>query len=364
MKKHSFSILAALLVVFPAMLNAQEYDVPQTPPAVDPETVVVPETVVAPETVAAPEVTVQDETVAEAPAEEVKAKKEKKVKEKKVKEPKAPKVKEVREEKKEKSYGLFNHLGAGVYGGVMEGLGATVAVPIGGHLQIRGTYSVGVPDKVYALQYTVPDMGSHDINGKTVDLKDILVKGIIPSDAAGYVDLYFSKKGSFHLTIGMAGLLAGNNYLGATADISKQLKQAFPNDDPSTLFVKFEDESTGKKAEIAPDKDGILHLDIKSKSALRPYFGIGWGRVCNIHSWLSLSLDLGVQKVDGLSITGYDSKGKEQQITSGMLDHKDSFDVPVVGKIDDLLDKAAAGELPYLKGFMPVVKIGVQVRLF
>jgi len=140
--------LAALLVVFPAMLNAQEYDVPQTPPAVEPETVVVPETVVAPETVAAPEVTVQDETVAEAPAEEVKAKKEKKVKEKKVKEPKAPKVKEVREEKKEKSYGLFNHLGAGVYGGVMEGLGATVAVPIGGHLQIRGTYSVGVPDKI------------------------------------------------------------------------------------------------------------------------------------------------------------------------------------------------------------------------
>lgn len=352
MNKLSFAVLAASLMFIPAGISAQEFDVPQNPPVV-----------LAPETVVVDPV----EPAAEEPVvEPEKAKKEKKVKEKKVKEKKVKEEKVVKEKKVkgERSYGLVNHLGLGVYGGVMEGLGATVAVPLGGHFQIRGTYSVGVPDQVYPLQYTVPDLGSHDINGKTVDLKDILVKGVIPGDAAGYLDIYLSKKGSFHVTVGMAGLLAGNNYIGATADISKQLKQAFPNDDPSTLFVKLEDDATGAKAEIAPDKDGILHLDLKSKSAMRPYFGIGWGRVCNIKSWLSLSLDLGVQKVDGISIVGYDSKGKEQQITSGMLDHKDSFNAPVVGQIDDFIDKLAAGELPYLKGFMPVVKIGAQIRLF
>ena len=30
----------------------------------------------------------------------------------------------------------------------------------------------------------------------------------------------------------------------------------------------------------------------------------------------------------------------------------------------DLIDKAAAGELPYIKGFMPVIRLGIQIRLF
>jgi len=357
--------MATLLALLPASMSAQEYGVPQTPPETVTPIVEAPEAEVP--VVETPTAEETPEVVAQEPVVEEKAVKEKKVKEKKVKEKKVKEAKEPKEpkEKGERTYGMFNHLGVGVTGGVMDGLGATVALPVGGHIQLRGNYSVGVPDKVYPLQYTIPDMGTVDVQGKTVELKDIVVKGVIPSDFSGYLDLYLSKKGNFHLTVGVAGILAGNDYLKVSADVSKPLSQAFPNDDPSTLFVKFEEENNASNSvELAPDSQGVLHLDMKTKSGLRPYFGIGWGRVCNINSWISMNLDLGVQKVDGLTVVGYDSKGKEQTLNSGVIDHKDSFNVPVIGQIDDILDKAAAGELPYLKGFMPVVRLGLQIRLF
>ena len=361
MKKLSSALLAASLLLVPAALEAQEYDIPntQTPPqtVVSPEPAepaVVAEPVAEPVAVPAAEPVVEpvaEPAVQEVP--EVQAAPEKKVKAKKVKEPKV-------KEKKEKSYGLFNHLGVGVTGGVMDGLGATVAVPLGGHFQLRANYSVGVPDQVYNLSYTVPDMGTHQVQGRTVDLKDIVVKGSIPTDLSACLDFFISKKGNFHITVGLNGFLAKNDYIQATADISKPLKQAFPEEQNlETLFIQFNDDETGASAEVATDHAGILHLDMKTKSALRPYFGIGWGRVCNIRNWLSMNLDLGVQKVDGISLVGYDSYGKEQHFTSGMFNHKDS-----VGGFEDLIDKAAAGELPYIKGFMPVIRLGIQIRLF
>ena len=360
MKKLSTALLAASLLLIPAALEAQEYDVPQS--QTPPETVVTPEQPQEPVVVDPVVVPVLDPVVEPAP-EEVQAVPEQKVKKAKVKKVKEPKVKEIKEpkaKKDKKTYGLFNHLGVGVAGGVMDGLAATVAVPLGGHFQLRGNYSIGVPDQVYNLSYTVPDMGSHQVQGRTVDLKDIVVKGSIPNDLGAYLDFYLSKKGNFHITVGLNGILSSNKYLSASADISKPLKQAFPEeDDLETLFIQFNDDETGAQAEVATDHDGVLHLDMKTKSNIRPYFGIGWGRVCNIKSWLSMNLDLGVQKVDGLSLVGYNSYGQDQPFTSGMFNHKDSF-----GGIDDILDKAAAGELPYIKGFMPVVRIGIQIRLF
>lgn len=352
MKKLSFAVLAASLVFVPASLSAQEFDVPQNPPVI-----------LAPETVVVDPV----EPVAEEPVvEPQKAKKEKKVKE-----PKAPKVKVVKEkkEKKEKYYGFCNHLGIGVGAGIMDGLSATVGVPLGGHLQLRGNYSVGIPDQVYPLQYTVPDLGTYKISGKDVHLQDITLRGELTKNLNAMADLYLSKKGGFHITVGISGIL-DPKILSVSADISKPLSEAFPDQDPSGLFIELNDDAATdpakKQIRISTDKEGVLHLDMRDRQQqFRYYFGIGWGRVASIKSWLNLNLDLGVQQTNGFEFVGYNYDGQPQVFTSGLIGHKDKVEnLPGVGTIEDILDKAAAGELPYLKGFMPVVRLGLTIRLF
>ena len=339
MKKLSFAVLAASLVFIPASLSAQEFDVPQNPPVI-----------LAPETVVVDPV----EPVAEEPVvEPKKAKKEKKVKEPKVKEVKEPKA------KKEKYYGFCNHLGIGVGAGIMDGLSATVGIPLGGHLQIRGNYSVGVPDQVYPLQYTVPDLGTYNVSGKDVHLQDITLRADLTKNLNAMADLYLSKKGGFHITVGIRGIL-DPKILSVSADISKPLKEAFPDQDPSSLFIELNDDAANNKIRISTDKEGVLHLDMKDKQEkFRMYYGIGWGRVASIKSWLNLNLDLGLQQTNGFEIVGYNYDGQPQVFTSGLVDHKDK-----VGSFEDLLDKAAAGDLPYIKGFMPVIRLGLTIRLF
>lgn len=339
MKKLSFAVLAASLVFIPASLSAQEFDVPQNPPVI-----------LAPETVVVDPV----EPVAEEPVvEPKKAKKEKKVKEPKVKEVKEPKA------KKEKYYGFCNHLGIGVGAGIMDGLSATVGIPLGGHLQIRGNYSVGVPDQVYPLQYTVPDLGTYNVSGKDVHLQDITLRADLTKNLNAMADLYLSKKGGFHITVGISGIL-DPKILSVSADISKPLKEAFPDQDPSSLFIELNDDAANNKIRISTDKEGVLHLDMKDKQEkFRMYYGIGWGRVASIKSWLNLNLDLGLQQTNGFEIVGYNYDGQPQVFTSGLVDHKDK-----VGSFEDLLDKAAAGDLPYIKGFMPVIRLGLTIRLF
>jgi hypothetical protein len=347
MKKLSFAVIAASLAFIPAGLTAQEFDVPQNPPVIlSPETVVV-------DPVAEP--------AAEEPVVETKkAKKEKKVKEPKVKEVKEPKAKK---EKKGKTYGFCNHVGIGVGAGIMDGLSATVGVPLGNHFQIRGNYSVGVPDQVYPLQYEVPDLGTYSISGKDVHLTDILVKGELTRNLNAMLDIYLSKNSGFHLTVGLSGIL-DPKILSVSADISKPLSEAFPGQDPSSLFIELNDDAATdpakKQIRISTDKAGVLHLDMRDRQEqFRPYFGIGWGRVASIKSWLNLNLDLGVQKTNGFEFVGYNYDGQPQVFTSGLIDHKDK-----IGSFEDLLDKAAAGDLPYIKGFMPVIRLGLTIRLF
>lgn len=360
MKKFSFAVLTASLALIPAGLFAQEFDVPQNPPVIlSPETVVV-DPVVEPSA---------EPAVEEPAAEPEKAKKEKKVKEKKVKEPKVKEIKEPKEPKvkKEKTYGFCNHVGIGVGAGIMDGLSATVGLPLGNHFQIRGNYSIGVPDQVYPLQYEVPDLGTVSVSGKDVHLTDILVRGELTRNLNAMLDIYLSKNSGFHLTVGLSGIL-DSKILSVSADISKPLSEAFPGQDPSSLFVEFNDDGATdpakKQIRISTDKAGVLHLDMRDKQTqFRPYFGLGWGRVASIKSWLNLNLDLGVQKTNGFEFVGYNYDGNPQVFTSGLIGHKDKVEnLPVIGTVEDILDKAASGEL--LKGFVPVVRLGLTIRLF
>lgn len=339
MKKLSLAIFASLLMIFPVKVSAQEYDTP----------------VVAPEIVTVPETTdtVQEVTPVEP---EKKAKKEKKVKEPKVKEPKAPKEKKA---KGERTYGLANHVGIGVSGGLWNGISPEVGIPLGGHIAIRGGYNF--MSSIWGYEQTLNLGTITDDDNNTYDLSNIPIRADLATQYYGLADLYLSKKGNFHLTVGVFG---GQNLAHITADLTN-VSQISP-DDYATLSVSY------NGASVSTDENGFVHAYLRPQKAIMPYFGIGWGRIVNLKSWLSLSLDLGVIKTSGFGVYVSDFKnGKDSPITSATVENKDTYDftnVPFVGaKIgnqDKLLDKAAAGELPLIKDFLPCVKLGVNIRLF
>lgn len=328
------AVLAALLMIFPVKVAAQEYDTP----------------VVAPEILTVPE-TVTEETPVE-------TKKEKKVKEKKVKEPKVKEVKE-KKVKGERYYGIANHVGIGASAGLWNGISAEAGIPIGGHLAIRGGYNF--MSSVWGYERTL-DLGTiTDDDNNTYDLSNIPIKAELSTQYYALADLYLSKKGGFHVT---AGIFGGESLAHVTADLTN-VSQITP-DDYGTLSISY------NGASISTDDNGFVHANLRPTKTLMPYLGIGWGRIVNIDKWLSLSLDLGVIKTSGFGLFVHDYKNDvDSPITSATVEHKDKYDftnTPFVGaKIgnqEDLLDQAAAGKLPLIEDLLPCVKIGVNIRLF
>ena len=333
MKKVSLAVLAALLMIFPVKVAAQEYDTP----------VVAPEILTVPETTE----TVQEET----PAETKKAKKEKKVKE-----PKAPKEKKA---KGERYYGVANHVGIGASAGLWNGISPEVGIPLGGHIAIRGGYNF--MSSVWGYEKTLNLGTITDDDNNTYDLSNIPIKAEISTQYYAMADLYLSKKGNFHIT---AGIFGGQSLAHVTADLTN-VSQIKP-EDYATLAISY------NGASVSTDENGFVHANLRPNKTLMPYFGIGWGRIVNLQKWLSLSLDLGVIKTTGFGLYVHDYKNDvDSQITSATVEHKDKYDftnTPFVGaKIgnqEDLLDQASEGKLPLIEDFLPCVKIGINIRLF
>lgn len=256
-------------------------------------------------------------------------------------------------------YGIFNHMGIGVAGGILDGASVTAGFCITPHIQIRGGYSM-LP---YTYETTIDDFGTYSVNGSDRDFKNIDIAGDIAHSYYGFVDLYPSKNSAFHFTVGLFGSASGE-FIHATADISKVLTP----DEYHSAFVELEDpDDPTKSGRFSTDEDGFLHVSVRSKNALRPYLGIGFGRVANLKHRVSLSLDLGVQYAGGMSVCGFDYDDNAIALTSGMVEHKDKLeDLPVVGTQEDIIDQIADGK--FLNGtvgnFMPVIKFGINVRLF
>ncbi len=248
-------------------------------------------------------------------------------------------------------YGLANHLGVGISAGIMDGAGISVAVPLGPQIQIRGGYNY-IPD---VSVYTVDDMGSYKVNGVERQFKDVSVS-INTGTYFGLVDLYPSRKAAFHFTLGAYGSSNGDLF-GVKADASKIL-------DPSeyaSAFIELNDDATGERVRISSDKDGFINANLRAKNKLRPYVGFGWGRTANIKHAVSVSFDLGLQYAGGVEAIVYDYDGNPQALTSGLVEHKDSFS----GQ-DDIIDQIAEGKLynGLVGSWWPVVKIGLNIRLF
>ena len=273
--------------------------------------------------------------------------------------------------KKEKAaltYKVFNHMGIGVSVGTMQGASAQIAFPVTPYLQLRGGY--GLTNFFYSYE-TNFDLGKIDVTDKrTLDLTNVPVKLSLTPSYYGLVDLYFTKKASFHLTAGIVGSNNGDIF-NASIDLSGP--NMLEPDEFGKLAITYKNDDETATLTVSSDDKGFVNAGVRAKNAIHPYFGLGWGRGANIKHRVSCSLDLGFQYTGGTSVFVNDWKNStDHLVTSALVDHKDSFDgsdLPVVGskigKVDDAIDKAANGDLPFkVGGWLPVIKFGINVRLF
>ena len=264
-------------------------------------------------------------------------------------------------EKPALSYKYFNHLGLGISAGIMDGISASLAVPIGDYFQLRAGYSFLSP--VYAFEKGF-DL-SKTISFAGYDLSNVPVKAELTPSFYGFVDLYPSKKHAFHFTLGLFGSSDGN-LVNAKADLSKILNK----DDWGTVQGTIKNDA-GEVLNVSSDEKGFLHASVRANQHIRPYIGIGWGRGANIKHRVSVSFDLGLQYADGARVyvsNYYPGNEGESFLTSSLVDHKDKIDkdVPLIGKQEDIIDQVADGKFAFgiLSRFWPVMKLGIHVRLF
>lgn len=253
---------------------------------------------------------------------------------------------------KELKYGVCNHLGIGISAGLMDGATVNAGLPLGPNIAVRGGYNV--IDYIYSFKksFDFGEFVAKRDGGATENwnLDDIPVEASFKIQYFGVLDIYPGKTGSFHFTVGVVG--GDGELFHATADL-RGVEQ-ITEDDYAKTSISYNDFSA------STDEKGFVHIGVRAKNKIMPYLGIGFGRICNIKSRVSLSLDLGVVKTGGIQVFARDYYNKaDSYVTSTTVDHEDK-----IGKYEDLIDKAAEGKLPVLKDFLPCIKIGLNVRLF
>ena len=257
---------------------------------------------------------------------------------------------------KGRSYKFFNHVGVGLVSG-LDGVGVDVAVPIYGHLQLRGGYSF-IPKQI-KVQKTF-DLGTFEVNGSDRDFNDVSIK-LQPdmSLAKAFLDIYPTRWTAFHLTVGAYYGISSPNFVKLSADVSNILLPG----EYASVYVQIDDQDRpGEYARASTDENGIAHIAVRSKQVIRPYLGIGFGRCANLKHRVSVNFELGVQYIKGVGIEVGDYTGEEpvyKYLTSGMTDGKDTVDNPLTGKKMRIID--TLGEDLNL---WPVMRFGINVRLF
>lgn len=231
----------------------------------------------------------------------------------------------------------FNHLSLGLGGGT-DGVGAELAVPLGGHVQLRAGYGMATGLAGYTYkQLSVPEHPGNTA-GSQVTVPLNIKLGM--RDARLLFNIHPGSNG-FHLTLGA--------YLGDSRCLRTTLTD-LPADyntagfDVDGYLVK----ATNGKLEASLDASGFG----PHAFAIKPYLGVGYGYAVREDKRLSFSVDLGALYqgkptlwAEGKSITG---RTKLVQLSDEALG---SFS----GKINNYTRYAA---------FWPTLNLHLYVRLF
>ena len=264
------------------------------------------------------------------------------------------------EEQKVPEYKYFNHLGIGIGGVLFDGPSISISAPISPYVQIRVGYAALKPFWKYSQVVDLGELGA-SIAGR--DLSNINCEAFLTSSYYGIADIYPFKKRAFHLSVGAYGSSNGD-IVNLSADLSKVLT----TDEYANLAVTIKNDSGTEQLKVTSDEEGFLRAGLRANNAIRPYFGLGWGRGANIKHRVSVSFDLGLEYAGGVKLYATNFKnGEDGFVTSALLDHKDKLDdAPIVGTQEDIVDQMAEGKFlgGFFNKFWPVMKFGINVRLF
>lgn len=370
MKKILTLALSSLLAI---PVFAQVVDTPDTPAT--PDSVAVQETVVAAPEVA-PEVTEpapEEVAPAEVAPEQQPEEAAPEVAEEPSQEDPAPaigsaKAKKAKASKPAKDRYLFNHLGIGISAG-LDGIGGDIALPVGRHIQLRAGYASGFPSLIKYVSPAV-HVNMSKADGDPWDINaDIAGKANLGLDAARIMlDLYPSKSSGFRITAG--AYFAFKPEVGL---IHLQTVEPLPlgPDDRGKTGITLDREGAPSEL-LTTDLEGTMALDIKmgapvsSMPWLRPYVGIGLGRVLP-NKRVNFCFDLGAIYTGGFGLYGWDYS----DLALGTGDAKRvQIKSTDVNALKDVIGESNVGLISQIMGFAenlpvwPVLKFTVAVRLF
>ncbi len=210
-------------------------------------------------------------------------------------------------QKRVRDFGLFDHVGLGVYAGT-TGAGFELGAPITNHLQLRAgyTFDLGMSGK-FDVDYT--DKGQQ----KETEVEAKIKMGGFHT----LLDIFPSSRLTFHIT---TGFFLGEDHV-LTAENTSPISGTDPNSglEIGDYIVGF-------------DNNGIAHAAVEV-SKFRPYVGIGFGRLVP-RKRVSFSFDLGAQlwgkpKVMGLSVDGK----SWNEVQSRDVDKKDDGFIDIISSI-------------------------------
>lgn len=233
------------------------------------------------------------------------------------------------------TYGVFDHLGAGVSVGT-DGIGIDAATTLTAYAALRAGVSFWP-----AIKYD-RNIKLNSNDPVLTDDVDIQAKSNI-FDVKLLADFYPIKKSSFHITV---GAFIGNGDIATVTNTSMFIK------DPKKygkLGLKMGD------YRLTSDKNGYAYADVKVNS-FKPYVGIGFGRAVPKKSRVSVSFDLGVKfwGKPGLGADTKDDWGNEfyHKFTYSDLNE------------DDYEDVRDAFEIAEKVIVFPVLNIRINGRIF
>lgn len=240
---------------------------------------------------------------------------------------------------------LLNHLSIGVTAGV-DGVGGQIALPVGSHLQLRGGYSLLLP-RTFNTEFdtdNLPQGVRTELNvpsGEKINLSASLPF----STGKVLLDIFPTKKGGFHFTVGAH--IGGEDYLNIVAPLTMM--------DPAdwnTTYIMV------NGAKVGTDAQGNLKAGVKVPK-VNPYAGLGFGRAISSNSrkFVTFTMDLGVIYTGGKhSVYVNDLNGNPVQIDGQAI--KDISGGKLNGQIQDIVDKALG--LPVI----PMLRFALNVKLF
>ena len=238
---------------------------------------------------------------------------------------------------------VFNHLAVGATMG-FDGVGLEVAAPITPILQLRGGYSVFIPNKITVNNLEIlPETVKIDGDSRPLRSVTPVTAHFNFGGPKLFLDIFPGRSTSFHFTVG--AYFANPALVSFDVDLRKTLTP----DEYASVYFEIVDDNPASA--ISSDKQGFAHADYYG-NRFRPYVGLGFGRGVNLDRRVSVTFDMGVVYWGSPKVEAYDysiiETGHAVPITSDMLNHRDEG-------LMDALHKVS---------ILPVLKLNVFVRLF